>query len=308
MTEDKYNQFSDDAIRGFLLGRLEAAVQSTFETQLFTDDRLEARVRLAEFDLADDYALAHLSSDDRAAFEEKYLLSERRKRMLNVSTALRDRFASASDLATTVTKTSIGARLQQMFGLNQRAWRLAFGVAILAVLLGAAWVVWKKPRIAERLGVTIFNRRRPAPAPRVPQPAAHSTNTSSAPEHPVTPSPMLPHEPTASPTIVSVALYPGASNDENLPRVDLPKGEPDIVRFQLALKPSQTGSYRAELLTSDNQSIFVAQSLLSTDSDVGHIDFDVPAAFLKSGGYQVKLSRAEGGPTTIVASYYFRAQ
>src|SRR5258708_39904542 len=95
MTEDKNNQFSGDAIHRFLFGRLSAAEQATLEERLFTDDALEARVRLAEFDLTDDYALERLSAADREAFEEKFLLSAQRKRLPKVSTALPLRFASA---------------------------------------------------------------------------------------------------------------------------------------------------------------------------------------------------------------------
>ena len=308
MTEDNSNQFSDDAIRRFLFGGLSAAEQTTLEERLFTDAGLEARVRLAEFDLADEYALERLSAADREAFKEKFLLSTERKRKLTVSTALRDRFASASTVVTTAPKASISERLQLLFGLNQRAWRLAFGVAILVVLVGMVWLLVKEPRIKEGIKAGIFNRRAPAPAPSEPRLAAHANNTSSMPEHHITPLPMPPHEPTASPAILSVDLFSDASRDREIPVIDLPKGEHDIMRLQLALKLSQTGSYRADLITVDGQSVFGAQSLQATDTDAGKIDFDVPAALLKIGDYQVKLSRAGDGSKRTVASYYFRAQ
>jgi hypothetical protein len=40
----------------------------------------------------------------------------------------------------------------------------------------------------------------------------------------------------------------------------------------------------------------------------GKVDFDVPAALLKTGDYQVSLRRAGGGSKGSVASYYFRVQ
>jgi hypothetical protein len=306
-------EFADDAVRRFLFGRLSLTEQSTFEAHLFSDDRLEARVRLAEFDLADDYAFARLSPADREAFERKFLLSAGRRRKLNVSSALRDRFASASTAATTArdgAKTSIGERLRLLFALNQRGWRFALGVMIFVVLIGTVWLAVKEPRIKEVIKARIFNRRAPAPAPSTPRMAGHSNNTSAMPEHRTTSSPMPAHDQTTpSPTIASVVLLPGASRDgDKLPRINLPKGEHDIVRLQLALKPNQTGIYRAELLTIDGQDIFSAQSLQSTDIDAGKLDFDVPAALLKAGDYQVKLSRAADGSKGSVASYYFRVQ
>jgi hypothetical protein len=303
--ENSSVEFTDDAMRRFLFGRLSAAEQTTLEERLFTDDGLEARVRLAEFDLADDYALERLSPADREAFAERFLLSAERKRKLEVSSALRDRFASASTVEQTARHGS--ERFRLLFGFNQRAWRLAFGVAILAVLVGMVWLLVKEPRITEGIKAGIFNRRAPIPAPSAPRMAEHSNNTSSMPEHPTTPLPMPPHEPTASPAILSVDLFSDASRDrDKIPLIDLPKGEHDIVRLQLALKLKQPGSYRADLLTVDGQSVFSSQSLQSTDTNAGKVEFDVPAALLKTGDYRVSLRRADDGSKRAVASYYFR--
>lgn len=311
-SENNLQEFSEDPIRRFLLGRLSPAERSTFEAHLFADDRLEAQVRLAEFDLADDYGFGRLTAADREAFEQNFLLSAERKRTLHVSTALRDRFASAASVTTTVpdsAKASIGERLRLLFGLNQRAWRFAFGVAILVILVGSVWLLVKEPRIKEAFKASIFNRRRPVPAPSAPRMAGHADNTSSAPEHQTTSSAMPPHEPTASPAIVSLDLFPDATrNGDKFPSINLPKGEHDLVRLQLTLKPNQAGAYRAELMTIDAQSIFSSQSLQSTDTAAGEIAFDVPAALLKTGDYQVKLGRADDGSKGSVTSYYFRAR
>ena len=85
--------FSDETIRSFLLGRLSSTEQSVFEEQFLVNEELEARVRLAEFDLTDDYAFGRLSATDQTQFEQTFPLTTERKQKLNVSTALRDRFA-----------------------------------------------------------------------------------------------------------------------------------------------------------------------------------------------------------------------
>lgn len=310
--QNNSRDFSDDDVRRFLLGRLDATERTTFEEHLFIDDRLEARVRLGEFELADDYVLARLSAADRQAFEERFLLTADRKRTLSVSAALRNRFASTSSAAIAErdgAKASIAGRLRLLFGLNRRSWRIAFGAVIIVVLFASVWLVVKQPRIKESIKARIFNRRVPVPAPRAPRMTEHSNNTSSAPVHQTTASPMPPHEPTASPAIVSIVLFPGATRDgDELPHIVVPKGEHDIVRLRLALKRNQTGTYRAEILTIDGQSVFSTQSLQPTDTDASNADFDIPAALLKTGDYQVKLSRADGGSKGSVASYYFRVQ
>jgi len=311
-TRNSSVEFSDDAIRRFLFGRLSAAEQTALEERLFTDNSLEARLRLAEFDLADDYALERLSAADREAFAEKFLLSAERKRQLRVSSALRDRFAATSTVDQTArpgAKASISERVRLLFGFNQRAWRLAFGAAIIVVLVGMVWLLVKEPRIKEGIKAGIFNRRAPVPAPSAPRMAGHSNNTSSMPEHRITPLAMPPHEPTASPAILSVDLFSDASRDrDKIPLIELPKGEHDIVRLQLALKLKQPGSYRADLLTVDGQRIFSSQSLQSTNTDTGRVEFDVPAASLKTGDYRVSLRLADDGSKRTVASYYFRVQ
>src|SRR5712671_4522382 len=200
-SDNNSQEFSDNVIRRFFFGRLSPAEQTTLEEHLFTDDALEARVRQAEFDLADDYALERLNAADRKAFEERFLLSAERKRKLKVSSALRDRFASAPTVATTAkgAKASISERLRLLFGFNQHAWRFAFGVAIFVVLVGMVWLLVKAPRIKEGIKAGIFNRRAPVPAPSAPRMAEHSNNSSSPAEHRITPLAMPPHQPTASP-------------------------------------------------------------------------------------------------------------
>jgi len=300
-------EFTDDAIRRFLFGRLGFAEQTAFEERLFTDDSLEARVRLAEFDLADDYALERLSAADRKAFEKKFLLSAERKRQLTISRALGDRFASASTVGHKARPGAISRRFRLLFGFNQRAWRFAFGVAALAVLVAAAWLILKRSHQGQSVNPPPIVRSSPSPNSK--REMRHPPGPSSPPEHQTTPSPMPPHAPTASPAILSVDLLSDASRDrDTTPLIDLPKGQHDIVRLQLALKRNQTGRYRADLLTVDGQSIFSSQSLQSTDTEAGQVDFDVPAALLKTGDYRVSLRRADDGSKRAVASYHFRVQ
>jgi hypothetical protein len=297
MVEDRNNsiEFSDEAIRRFLLGRLRSPEQLTFERQLFSDPRLDTRVRLAEFELADEYAYRRLGVSERERFEEKFLVTADRRRQVEVSSALRDRFASVSVWKT---KSTFIARLGTL-----SSWRLAFGVAVLLILFGAAWLVIKEPRIAERITNKMIPRRS---SPRSgPQEVHHSTN-ASGPEHQMTPAPMPAHDQRSS-SLVSLALVPAASFDrDNLPSLTLPKGEQAIVRLQLALTLDQPGTYRAKLLTVDGKTVFSAESIMAPESGSEQIDFDVPARLLKSGNYQIRLARDNAGMKENLGRYYFR--
>ena len=302
--ENGSREFSDETIRRFLLGGLNESERPLFEQRFITDDGLDARVRLAEFDLADDYAFERLSAPDRKLFEQRFLLGSDRQHQLKVSKALRDRFSFTAP--TSSEEHTISQRLLDLLGLSQPAFRIAFAVLILVILFGAVWLVIKEPRIAQQITNRIIHRRStPAGGPRA---ADHPVNTSS-PEHRTTPSPMSEHDQTASSSVaVTIALRPAVSpQPSEIPALDLPKGNQDVVRLQLTLRPDQTGPHRAELLTIEGSSVFSADSLKPNDSRA-EIDFDVPARLLKAGDYQVKLSRVDGGLQGSVASYYFRVQ
>jgi hypothetical protein len=297
--ENGQGEVSDETIRRFLLGCLSASEQPAFERRLFSEDGLDSRVRLAELDLADDYAYRRLSEAERALFEEKFLVSADRLRQVEVSSVLRERFAS-----TPVLKKTFVQRLRTLPAFTQPVWRYAFAVAILLGLIGTTWLVIREPRFVQQIVSKIRPRRStPRSAPRE---AGHPTNTSS-PEHVITPSPMPAHDQTSSSSVSIAPVFAAASNN-NVPSVTLPKGDQDLVRVQLAVKLDPGVSYRAELWSADGQSIFSAESLRVVDNGGAQIDFDVPARLLRTGDYQVRLSRDNAGTKENVGSFYFRVQ
>jgi len=292
-------EFSDQAILRFLLGRLNASEQPVFEQQLFSDPRLDPRVRLAELDLADDYAYGRISAGESELFEEMFLVSSDRRRAVEVSRALRDRFAFIGN-----TEPTFIAGVRYLLRLNRPAWRYTLALLIFLLLVGSAWVVVKKEgrikeEITKRLG-----RRRPA-TPTLPVETNHPTN-NSLPEHQTSPSPMPVHDQTSAPSVSAIiALTPADSpNGGNIPSVKM--AQQDMVRLQLVLQPYQPGTYRAELLTIDGQSVFSAEAIKAPEGGTAQIDFDVPARLLKTGGYQVRVSRDHAGVKQNARRYYFR--
>ena len=89
--------------------------------------------------------------------------------------------------------------------------------------------------------------------------------------------------------------------------IDLSANDRDTIHVQLISEGHDEGTYQSELLTIDGQSVFSAKALKQTDSDA-KIDFDVPTRLLKTGEYEVNLSRVDNGSRKSVASYYFRVQ
>ncbi|SRR6266516_2010458 len=310
-------KFPDEAIRRFLFGGLNAAEQLRFEEALFADERMETRVRLAECELADDYAFGRLSASERELFEQRFLVTTARQQKLDVSSALRDRFATASDVTQTVslrsqpvptasssTGMTISEKLQRLLGLNQRSWRLALSAVILIVLIGTVWSVLHEPHIRNKF----FAKRRPAPAatPNTDQQESHhAVKPSSTPLQEATPSPPEPERPALVPGAVVLVPENRYDRDRIMP-VSLASDARDL-HVQLEFKGNQPGTYRAELLTIPGQSLFNEGSLKPSAGGTT-IEFDVPVRFLKVGDYQVKLSRVTDGIEESLAMYYFRVQ
>ena len=300
MVEDRNNssEFSDETIRRFLLGELSESQQPLLEQRLFTDAGLDARVRLAEIDLADDYAFERLSVADRILFEERFLVTSKRRRELNVSIGLRDRFSRARATAARSEKSTVGKRWRYLPGFERPAWKIAFGVLILLILFGTVLLVVKEPGLTEQITNKI-NPKRSAPRSS-PQEVHHPTNTSS-PEHQTTPAPLPLHD-SANPLSDGVELFPTKPDSGKLPTLMLPNGENRVIRLRLAVV-DETVPYRAEVLTTDGQSVFSLDRLSGPPFNV-----DLSARLLKSGKYQIRLSDARDGSKKELASYYFRVQ
>jgi hypothetical protein len=286
-----FREFSDASIRRFLLGQLDANEQTTFEEELFRNSELETRVRLAELELADDYAFRLLTD----AEAERFLVTAGRNQQVQVSNAIRERLAHASVRENVVAYYWLAA----LRNLRRPAWRYAFAALILLFILTTVVLVTKEPQIVRRIIQGPF-RPRPQPA-GTPQVTHHGTNASS-PAHVEQRQLEPPHE---SPLVV---VLNSATNAEQAPVVNLPPGEKAVVRFRLSVEAGKTRVYRAELLASSGERLFITEALKPYDSKPPAIDFDVPASALKSGQYLIRLTRVDDPRQPQVSQYYFRVK
>ena len=286
--------FSDETIRSFLLGRLSSTEQSVFEEQFLVNEELEARVRLAEFDLTDDYAFGRLSATDQTQFEQTFPLTTERKQKLNVSTALRDRFAPAS-----VSKLPMAERLRVLVDFRKPAWRYAFAVLVLTLLVTTVWLVTKEPQIVQQF---LPKRVLPKPAATSSPEKANHPSLSASPTHAQQSAQMPAHEAPSA----SIVVLNAKSTIDKAPAVKLPYGDNEVVRLQLVIEKNQARRYRAEVLTIAGQSIYSSDSLTSYDDLM--VNLDIPARLIKPGDYQVRLTRSTNGSPEKVTSYYFRVQ
>jgi hypothetical protein len=299
-------RFPAEMIRRFLLGSLNAAEQPVFEQRLLLDDDLAARVRLAEFELADDYAYERLSEAEKDLFKENFRLSADRDRQVRVSRSLRDRFApvpaSSGSAVAVYLKT-----LRPIFSFRRPVWRIAFAAAMFLLLLGTVWVAVKKEaRIKE--AITRQIRRHRSPNPSLPVESNHPEGNST-PEHQTASPPMPIHEPTPATgrAVIGVVVILKLS-EGSVPTAGLPTGTDDFVGLRIDLKANQPGPFRGELLTGDGQNVLGAESIKVSNVSDTQIDFEIPAPLLKPGNYQFRLVRDNAGTEENMGSYYFQIQ
>jgi hypothetical protein len=300
---------SDETIRRFLLAWLEDDERVIFEERLFREEGFAQRVRLAELELADDYAFQRLSHQERERFEIAFSVSVARRQQLSVSKALRDSsFLSAAPEAASGTETRASARqtLLRLFGFNRPVLGYAIGFAALLLFAVIVWVVVRERRSDQS------QIARHQPTPVATREFAHPT-ASPPPLSTVSPRPTVKTSPTPQvssslPLVATFVLLPGTLRESGgTTRIDVPQAEPGIVRLQLKLDTDEPGVYVAELLTAEGQTLSTVRNLRPNQSDsISRVALDVPTRLLKSGDHQVKLSRTVAGSTASAGRYYFR--
>jgi hypothetical protein len=293
---------ADEILRSFLLGRLNAAEQKKFEEQLMTDERLHERLRQAELQLADDFARDRIDQLDRDRFAKTFMLTDEHRRVLAVSDALHQRFSTTRDA-----RPTLALRTSWRSTLNRPVLRLAFGVIVLALLIGAAWLVTKEPKLVRRL------LPRPAPARPLnvptPQVANHPSNVAPPVHRDDSASPdghesSLPNQATETRVVTTLGLSPGALNDlAQAPAISLPGEAAGLVRLELTVEQNTAGEFQAEVLTKGN--VVFASNSLKIGGNL-QLEVDVPLQALTAGDYEVRLSRVADGSKQPVANYYFR--
>lgn len=293
--------FSDAALRRYLLCLSDETERGNIEARLLADDALDERLRLAEYELADDYAAGRLSAAERGSFVQKFLVTAGRARKVAVSEALHE-FTNPPKSVAPVITTSWRDKFAAFFSLRP-SYGLALGLILLASFL-AAWYATRQP--APPQIVRHAPTPTPVPATPAPKPAPQPTRTPA----PVATPPATPKS-TATPppapppvTIASLALLPGALRDGGeLARLTLPRGKNDIARLQLNLEDPQPGLYQVELLTAEGQNVAARRSQYRA----GKLTVDFPARLLKANDYQIKLTRITAdGNNENAGRFYFR--
>lgn len=288
----QHRDFSDGTIRRFLLAQLSRAEQSAFEAALFTSSQLEHRVRIVEIEVIDDYAADRLRANERAAFQQKFLVSAARQKKLEVSAALQRNVVNG------LVSQQAASSANSLFPWPRLAWRLAFSLLGVALLLASVVVIRREPKIVRNV---IPKRWRPAAAGTpTPQAAHHGTSSSESPVHRDETQALPAHE--ASPQ--TIVLRADSSADKAY-SISLTNNAANVVRLELMMGRPESATFSIIVATSRGDVMHNVPEIRVEASD--RIDFDVQVERLKPGGYQVTLTRLTGD-AGVVGTFYFRVQ
>ena len=293
LIEDMQQTFSDETIRRFLLGGLNATEQSGFEHSLFIDEALEERVRLAELELSDDYSANRLSHAERNLFRQRFLLTADRESKLQVSKALHVNFANSNSVA----RSGSWQNLIGIFDVRRHAWKYAFATVTLMLLLLATLLWVKKDQIR-----VVVRPRPPQATPKpigasVPLRTNHSTN-APAPAHSES-SPTLPlHEGLATSVVLD-----SATPLNSAPTIST---NGDLVTVQLKLDAPLVAAYDVNVMTMTGESVFSASAVQRSEENI--LAIDVPTSAIKRGDFQIALTRVDGDANQNAGTFYFRVR
>lgn len=162
----KSNAGEQQTIREYLLGQLAGEQQSHFEERLLTDDDVFEELEIVEDELVDEYLREELTPADRAGFESHFMAAQEHRDKLAFARAFRKSLTNKVGLpgqapspaqpaepgvgeasgteASTVRTPSRKKSWFTFFGIQNPALGYATAVALVLVVVGISWVVWRR--------------------------------------------------------------------------------------------------------------------------------------------------------------------
>ena len=309
---------TDEQLKSYFLGELAVEDAERLEEDCAVDAELTEQAQIVESELADEYLREVLSADERRAFEENYLITERRREKLRSAEML---WKVANENQTT---TETAPTFWQNILANYRI--LAFGGLTAAIIFGAFGLFWlnsnKNIEIAKQINT---NQTANLNAPNqtvetLPNVNAGSgnlninsinqnsqkSNINTAPKPSATPeikqTPKLSAPP--APTLATFVLSPGTLRSEGEQSIKIaPHTDKINLRLTLPKDAAKYQTYRATLKTADGETVFTAPNLKS-------LNLFLPARKLENQTYLVLLEgqNSPDQPAESVAEYTFRVR
>jgi hypothetical protein len=262
-------------VKLYLLGQLDQPSQTQIEEDLVTSATLYDEISIAEDELTDQYLANELSDAERQSFESHFLSAPERRQKVRFARTFRRYVERAAESSHQDTKApSVETVQPRVDPIAKRAGLfsfLPFQNPIAAYALAAAVVI-------AVIGISWigFNSLR--------------------------------REPGGSGKVVAISLTPGQIREDGETKSIAIAPDTESVQLNLELPANEYQAYKAELLTSERQSLRVSEDL--RPESVGGkklINFTIPAELLRRDDYRVRLSgRSAAGGYEPLSSYTFR--
>lgn len=315
------SDFQEQEAKRYFFGELSEAEQAALEERFFMDAEFSEWLDEAETDLIDSYVRGELSATEKMKFEEKFLVSERRRARVKAASALfeNEKLAQTVAASSTATKISFWESLKGFFNFSQYGLAYAAGLVLLLFLLGGILFLRQPQNEIVQKGNENINVEptrpatpeiSPSPVPTAnvaPQISNSNANApTAAPQKTATPKPSEtppaapPRPPQAPQPVVAVfSLFPSVRSGGDVQKIVLKK-DAQTVQMRLARENGEDfAKYRAELRDAGGKLIF-SQNLSNRKSLISTF----PAGIIRQGTYELTLKGAKAGEDFQDISFY----
>jgi len=317
----------------FLLGQLAEERRAGIEDRMFSDNGFYEHVLAIQEELADDYVLDNLTTDQRVHFEKNFLRSPRRRERVAFATAFTQALADQNSPypATAASETRDSRKWWSFLWLANRP-QLAFAAmaAAFVLLVGAAWLyvqnrgLTKRVEIAQSEQQAVLNTsREKAEAAEIERQRLERENADLRAQSAEIQAKIQEREqqleaanrasehapPAITSQIATFILSPGLTRGSDEPEKVMISGKSRFIQLQLALaKPEDYKGYVAEVRTARGNLIFSKSLPAAQQMSFGPaVSVTLPTDQIPIGEYEVTLKGAASGKLQSVGYYYFIA-
>lgn len=277
-------------IKNYLLGGLDEETQEQVEERLLCDEDFAAKLSAIQDGLIDDYVFDLLPANERKSFEKNFHVSGERRGKILFARAMEIYLDERHSRGPSTTDDSLPTQTQRprplQFLLSHKVWA---GVAVALVLLVIFLAPMTLMLFRSNNGVAELRAQRARITRRM-----EEINRSPS------------NQRAKAPASFEQSLQPTILREESgIKHITLA----DDIRFlnlKLALPQARSESYRALVLTAEDEELFAVEGLTADeDGNVSTVLVTIPSEFLTTGDYQIQLRGNTDGDNNAVR-YYFR--
>lgn len=270
-----------DNFRKYLLQELPEAQQEQIEMRLLTDQEFGRRLAIAQDDLIDDFVTSRLSDHEEQRFREHYLITLERQQKIG--------FAAALDRYVTETTSAKKGPVFQSMGtyVYAKPFKSALAMAGLLLLFGTGFfILWRAQSAQKDLQQEFARVNHPEETESIPYSLLKQSSGNT---------PVL----TLRENVVR--------EDGDSRKVEIGSGV-TLVRLLLELGVGSYSSFNVRLQTANDHELASLGNMKARDEEGAQfVVINVPAEFLTSGDYQVRLTGiSSDGRATDLGLYPFR--